>query len=44
MEFITNIVKTNENMKQLMIEQMKHHMETEKKLIELIKEPINKDK
>ena len=42
MDFITNIVKTNDDMKQLMIQQTKHHMETEKKLIELIKEPINK--
>jgi len=46
MEFIVNIVKTNEDIKHLMIEQMKHHMETEKKqletqkqLIELVKEP-----
>ena len=48
MEFIVNIVKTNEDIKHLMVEQMKHHMETEKKqletqkqLIELVKEPRN---
>ena len=46
MEFIVNIVKTNEDIKCLMIEQMKHHMETEKQqldtqkqLIDLVKEP-----
>jgi hypothetical protein len=48
MEFIINIVKTNEDIKQLMVEQMKHHMETEKQqletqkqLIELVKDPRN---
>jgi ribosomal protein S15P/S13E len=46
MEFIVNIVKTNEDIKHLMIEQLRHHMESEKKqletqkqLIELVKEP-----
>jgi hypothetical protein len=41
MEFIINIVKTNEDIKQLMVEQMKYHMETEKQLIELVKDPRN---
>jgi hypothetical protein len=41
MEFIVNIVKTNEDIKHIMVEQMKHHMETEKQLIELVKEPRN---
>jgi hypothetical protein len=48
MKFIVNIVKTNEDIKHLMVDQMKHHMETEKKqletqkqLIELVKEPRN---
>jgi len=50
MELIVNIVKSNADIKQLMVEQMKqhmetekrqleHHMETEKRFFELAKEP-----
>jgi hypothetical protein len=45
-EFIINIVKSNEEIKQLMVEQMKQHMETQKQhmetqkqIIEIVKEP-----
>jgi len=47
-EFIINIVKSNEEIKQLMVDQMKQHMETQKQhleaqkqLIEIVKEPRN---
>jgi hypothetical protein len=52
MELIINIVKSNADIKELMVEQMKqhvetekrqleHHMETEKRLFELAKDPKN---
>ena len=52
MELIINIVKSNSDIKELMVEQMKqhvetekrqleHHMETEKRLFELAKDPKN---
>jgi len=44
MEFIINIVKTNEDIKQLMVEQMKHHMETEKQQLETQKQQLETQK
>jgi hypothetical protein len=52
MELVISIVKSNSDIKELMVEQMKHHMETEKRqlehhletekrLLELVKEPRN---
>ena len=39
LDFIVNIVKTNEDIKQLMVEQMRNQTETQKHIIELVKEP-----
>ena len=52
MELVISIVKSNSDIKELMVEQMKHHietekrqlehhLETEKRLLELVKEPRN---
>ena len=41
MELIVNIVRSNEDVKQLMVEQMKTQMEAQRQMLELVKEPRN---
>ena len=41
MELIMNIVKSNEDVKHLMVEQMKMQMEAQRQMVELVKEPRN---